>query len=506
MAWVEVVLYLTGFVLLVLLIFAFTRLKNQLAPLYMLMLMSVMIYVIGYGREIGSHSVEEVKFWLKFEYFGISFITTLWFIITYKIHYGRVPSFSALLALFVVPVLTVFFSSTNDYLHFYYKSVTAINVGQLMIAQLDKGPWYYVFTVYSNAIFLFSLVINARHLKVVGFHVRTRVFWMTIGSLFATIVEIIYLFGFSPYNIDLTPFGFLGAALCQGVAIFNFDFLKSDDLVKDVVFANIKEGLLILDADNRISDFNKTTQQIYPWLNVECIGKKITNFEDGQKLCEFDEQKSEIGVACGTKHRFFDIRMTELIDNGKMIGKVYLFKDVTSMRRIMHKLYRYANYDTLTRIFNRRRFFDDCEKEISRCIRYEKMISLIMIDLDHFKRVNDQYGHQAGDKVLYEVAQVMRKRLRRSDILGRYGGEEFGIMLVETEPQNGQIVADDIRKSIESLTIVYKDIPIKITASVGLAASDGKSAGLSLERLLNSADKALYQAKEEGGNMVRLAL
>ena len=502
MAWLEIVLYLTGVVLVALLIFAFTRLKNQLSSAYILMLLAVLVYVLGYAREIGSHSVDEVKFWLKAEYFGIPYISLLWFLFTYKICYGRSLSFPLTLAACAIPVLTTFFSATNDYSHFIYRNVSVLEFEGLMIAQLEKGFWYYIHIVYANCLIVLSFVFIIRQLWKTKNKAGSRLFWMALGSGVVIVVESFYFLGFSPYNIDLAPFGFIGAVLCQAVAIFRFDFLRSDDCVKDVVFANIKEGLLVLDAQDRISDFNKTAQQIYPWLNADCLGRKITAFEEGKNLCALSEQKSEIGVACGTKHRYFSVHMTELADGGHRMGKVYLFKDVTAIRRIMRKLYRYANYDSLTCVFNRRRFLDDGEKEISRCIRYHKRISYIMIDLDHFKSVNDRYGHQAGDKVLHEIARVMRKRLRKSDILGRYGGEEFGIFLVEVEPESALTVAEDIRKSIECLTIAYQDVLINITVSVGLATSHGDSPDLSLEHLLNKADMAMYKAKQAGGNQI----
>ncbi|MEN6399821.1 MAG: GGDEF domain-containing protein, partial [Rectinema sp.] len=129
----------------------------------------------------------------------------------------------------------------------------------------------------------------------------------------------------------------------------------------------------------------------------------------------------------------------------------------------------------------------------------------IMIDLDNFKRINDQHGHQAGDKVLHAVAHVMSSRLRKSDILGRYGGEEFGIFLVEIAPENALVVAEDVRQSIEGLTIEYRNATLKVTASIGVATADGDTPDLSLEYLLNKADFAMYKAKQQGGNQVSVA-
>ena len=126
-----------------------------------------------------------------------------------------------------------------------------------------------------------------------------------------------------------------------------------------------------------------------------------------------------------------------------------------------------------------------------------------MIDLDLFKDVNDLYGHQAGDAVLAEVAQTLKKRIRASDILGRYGGEEFVVVLVAMDPEKASQIAESIRESIEELRISHAGKVMKITVSIGVATSAPDAKGVSLEKLLLKADLALYRAKREGRNRVR---
>ena len=460
------------------------------------------MYAIGYAFELGSTGVEEVRFWLKFEYFGLPFIPAIWFLLTYKASSGKSPPFFFSLAVLAIPVLTLFFSATNDYHHFYYRNVSINATPGGFIAQLDKGPWYYVFVVYSNLIMAITLVVYFLQWKRSGQGTKSRSFWMMAGSLFVIIFELLYLFGFSPYNIDLTAFGLFGASLFQAVAIFRFDFLKSDALVKDIVFSGISEGILTVDVKGRISDFNAAGAKIFPWLSPDCIGKKLVDFKDGGALDFSAGRRREIKISRDGKTSYFNVRVTDLDDKGKNVGKVYMFKDVTTLRRVLRTLYRFANYDALTRVFNRRRLFDDAEKEVSRSVRYGQRVSLLMLDLDHFKTVNDVYGHQAGDAVLAEVAQVLKKRIRASDILGRYGGEEFMIILVEMDPGKAFLVAEDIRKSIESLSVQAGSAVIKTSVSIGVATSDPGDKYLSLERLLTAADRALYTAKGEGRNKV----
>ncbi|MCX7027865.1 MAG: GGDEF domain-containing protein [Spirochaetes bacterium] len=125
-----------------------------------------------------------------------------------------------------------------------------------------------------------------------------------------------------------------------------------------------------------------------------------------------------------------------------------------------------------------------------------------MLDLDNFKDLNDNHGHIAGDAVLIEVGKVLRKRVRVSDIVGRYGGEEFSIVLISADEGKTLIVAEDIRHSIETLDIKTGEERLSVTISIGVVASTRIDGTLSLERLLTEADRALYRAKREGRNKV----
>ncbi len=124
-----------------------------------------------------------------------------------------------------------------------------------------------------------------------------------------------------------------------------------------------------------------------------------------------------------------------------------------------------------------------------------------MFDLDHFKAVNDRYGHQAGDKVIQETASRLRETLRSSDILARFGGEEFVALLPNTDTQGASIIAQKCRRAIASLNIPFDDAQLSITVSIGISRSIDLE-GVSIELLISEADRAMYSAKEQGRNRV----
>lgn len=160
-----------------------------------------------------------------------------------------------------------------------------------------------------------------------------------------------------------------------------------------------------------------------------------------------------------------------------------------------------ARTDHLTGIANRRHFFEQGELEVDRAIRYAHPLSLMMIDIDHFKSINDTWGHSAGDDVLRQVSLLVRESLRSADLFGRTGGEEFGAILVETDSENALIIAERVRATVASSTIVTAaNQQVQVTLSIGL--TELKERQLSIGELMSEADRALYEAKKSGRNMV----
>ena len=175
-----------------------------------------------------------------------------------------------------------------------------------------------------------------------------------------------------------------------------------------------------------------------------------------------------------------------------------LIISIVQLKKIKYlskKLEYMAYYDKLTNIFNRRKFRDILDEFVNFSKRYKSPLSLIFLDIDDFKKVNDTYGHEVGDFILKEVVNVAKKSLRKSDVFGRWGGEEFLILLPNTDVNGAKMVAEKIRKSIED----YDFNGLKITISLGVTQLKIDD---TIEKFVNRADMALYQAKKEGKNRV----
>ena len=175
----------------------------------------------------------------------------------------------------------------------------------------------------------------------------------------------------------------------------------------------------------------------------------------------------------------------------------------TQLNKALQELALSNRIDGLTQAFNRKHWEECLAKEFSRARRYQHDLALVMLDLDHFKLLNDTFGHQGGDMVLVETAKTVDKLLRMGDLFGRYGGEEFAVILPNTDLEGAEEVAERIRQAIAKNTIQYQDRIISVTASIGVAVIDSDNARY--EDLISNADLALYDAKAAGRNRVCLA-
>jgi len=177
-----------------------------------------------------------------------------------------------------------------------------------------------------------------------------------------------------------------------------------------------------------------------------------------------------------------------------------LTKELEQKNRTLDNL---ANIDGLTGLFNHRYFQNILDQEIKRAERHSTYLSLVLIDIDHFKKVNDTYGHQVGDFILAEFSKTIQKNIRQYDIIARYGGEEFVVILPETTTEDALLVAEKLRAVIEKTDFQDSRETYRITASFGQSGcSPAVEDNFHKNTLINQADQALYEAKEKGRNKV----
>jgi two-component system cell cycle response regulator len=223
---------------------------------------------------------------------------------------------------------------------------------------------------------------------------------------------------------------------------------------------------------------------------------RLSPFESGWTI-------SDLGSTNGTQVNGGDIRGEFQLRNGDLIrvgGAIFKYIAGGNMEALFHEeIYRLTIYDGLTGIANKRYFLDFLDREVARALRYGSRVALAMIDVDHFKRVNDRHGHPAGDAALQRIAQVIARAVRREQLFARVGGEELALVLPEISQAEVEDFCEKVRRMIDSEHFAFDDGEGRVTISIGYASMDNCA---SREELLHAADAALYTAKHAGRNCI----
>jgi diguanylate cyclase (GGDEF)-like protein len=286
------------------------------------------------------------------------------------------------------------------------------------------------------------------------------------------------------------------------------DWVKSKE---SFVIANSNSLILGMNRKGKIDMINQKMVQFLDLGDSKVIGeyawqvKALVKDENKQQLVNllFEEnetilsKQSEIEIETGNNNYVFTVQGYQYKNDGFINGKVFILNDISSRKAMENQLKEMATTDPLTSLYNRRFFEIRFKDEIIRSERYQHDLSLMMIDVDYFKQVNDQFGHHTGDIVLKELADSILRNIRNTDICARIGGEEIAVLLPETSGSAAMEIAERVREGIARNPIEAKDEVLNITVSIGVTTS---SEGFDQSTMYEQADKALYKAKESGRN------
>lgn len=497
--WVHISLIATSLLVGLLAIMTFQRRKQAPeASAFGCLMVAAVIYVFGYAGEMSQTTVRGAYLWLMFENIALPWMPGLWLLSAFRHNGRKVPVWT----LFIIPTIGSIGVFTNHWHGLFYGPMHMEQNGPFSLLEMHRGPIAILDNCYLLLACSLAPWLYISHFRQSSTLFRRQAIVVIISSLLPAVSYFIYLADLSPYGLDLAP---LALALSAGLfyyGVFRLSAFDLDPMARNLVFKGMRDAVLIVDNKARLLDFNPAAQSLIPELSDSSVGKQIaTVFEHYPVLTDalLSAQSCEITLFGDAEPRYFDLRTFPLNIRRMELGRATILADITSQAKLREELRVHAETDVLTGIANRRRFLQAIDLECARYNRYRNPFSLLLIDIDRFKSVNDLYGHAAGDVILRAVADRLKECLREIDLLARYGGEEFSILLVETGEDAALQVAEAARLAIALKPFSIDGLVLPITVSVGVATPFlGEKADS--ESLLKFADVALYRAKAKGRN------
>lgn len=484
---------------------------TKIAHLFLLYTAATTIYCLGAAFGMMGTTVGQLKFWTTIQYVGMPFSPPLSLLFTMQF-LGLKVTKKRMIAFLIIPFISLVMVATNDWHHLHYRVFEVDPTLGAPYIHLEIGKWYVVHGIFTFSCLFAGFVLILAHWKETAKTYRPQLIALMCGQLVPMITAFVYLIGLTPPGVDPVPMVRWLATLFYLWAISSSRLFTIMPIAKDEIFNSINDGVMVLDNSTRLIEFNKACKKMFPQLNKTMFGNDLEQvWEDlsGTSIpftLDATELHQEIEVTTAEEDkRIYQVR-TSLLQNSKNNkGLLIIFTDITEVKRLQLQLEHHAYYDELTQIYNRRAFFQKSEQDFDKAMKERVDFTVILMDIDYFKKVNDTYGHHVGDQLLIHVAKACQTQLQEGNIFARYGGEEFVFAIKGKTAREGEVLANKIRAYIEAHPLIWSEGEIPVTVSMGVAEATNKT-GTTLYQLLNQADKALYIAKENGRNRVQVYL
>ena len=487
----------------------FSKGRTSYRKAFSVMVLCVSVYLFGYLMIINNNNLQEMIFWNQIQYLGLPFISVLWLIVALlytKTIYSLTNRMALLL--FSVPVITFFIRLTNSWHHLFYTKWEMRQFFGYYSLYMERGFWYYVNISYTILCLLLTVIIYFMgYLRNKVGYTKSHFMVFLFASLLPLIGIVLILFTFEEWSIDYSALIMPVSLLIISYGILKYDFLEIRTLARETIFENNFIGMVVLGPGKRIIDYNKAAEKFFEAINISLNNYPIENILAREpKLLEIfeSEVRRDFSLVIDGEERFFEIDVVPLGDphdgNTRILKSI---RDVSEERKIQEKLKFLATTDSLSGLYNRAEFMNLAQREFALAKRNNEELSLLIMDLDNFKIINDTFGHAAGDEMIREMGSIIMSSFRKTDIAGRIGGEEFAVVLKNASLEEAKKVAEQFRETVARRKVIYGEQEISFTVSIGVAAIRGNTDDINnIEDTLKMADNALYKAKAKGRNCV----
>jgi len=472
---------------------------------FLLMQGMVIVYLFGYLMELTSTNAEEAYGAIKVLYMGASFVGTFAFFFVadfcnVKLHAVFVKALMIVISLSIT--LLVWTTKFHNLLFLNYSFETEF-INSFIFT---PGPVYPITRAYTTVCMIMAVALLGFQIKKWKGGYRKQLSTILVCLVIPSVTDAVFyistIMGVFRYQFYFTPLS---------MAIMNF-FLYREvmqpnvfeviSMATETAMEYIKEGFILVDIKNNFLLSNPAATEILPGIFLLMKGEHIfSTLGWPDELKDLGKDTVEFSMG-GENARYFRASIGPVYAKDKaQVARIILLAEITDSVKLMKELENAAYIDGLTGLYNRKHFSELANADVERAQRLNQTIYTAMLDLDFFKKVNDTYGHAAGDMVLKTTAGVIRQTIRAYDLLCRYGGEEFAFLILDLDALEAFNLVERIRENIESTIINYEGIEIKITCSIGLAKFLRTD---NLESSIKKSDEALYVAKNSGRNQVKV--
>jgi diguanylate cyclase (GGDEF)-like protein len=464
--------------------------------------MIIALMACGYLFEVTALDLSAAVVAAKVMYLGAPFLGSLYYL--FARDYVNLPRLAAWKTLLLIAIPAIFTVSVllYPYTKLYYLGLTYVKTGWQAHLLVQPGLLYYPCFIFAFAFTILGTFIILRGFLKEDNRKVSALF--IIACVLPLVAQTAKLIGVVPgeWNPVPTALTITIAMLCSYLVRFRQRSWQSTG--RELILQNMRDAFILVDTSNRLLDSNGMAQRYFPMLAHARLGFPIADIE-GFPMQAFEKEGfSDFELVRGGKTLHLRISSSPLTDGQERVGTSLMIFDNTESHFMMQELQRLARRDELTGLYNHATFFREAGRSFDLNVRQPNLPgAALMMDIDHFKSVNDTYGHAVGDEVLAFIGRILNRRFRHTDISGRYGGEELCVWLPQTDTTGVKLLAEDIRKQIAQQVFAVEGGSFSITVSTGIATIQD-SHPVDFNDLMKKADEALYVAKNSGRNQVRV--
>ena len=454
--------------------------------------------------EVNGFTPYRIRSFVKAGFFIASFTGPAFFLFSLKYFRERKLPLSLYILLFLVSFLIGALGWGFEGRTFLYSRYWLDTEPQGLVFRYEGGVLYYVQLAYIVSLSFAAEILLLIKVKLAGGQVRKQALYVFLGSLVPMVNILIFPERMGGgYDVQPLALGIMGCFIAVSLFRYQmFDILKA---ARENAVDNMGDGMIVLDRNGLVLYINRRGKELAPLKEFKegTIFPSDSPFGSylkrivGTEREALPEKKSQFGQD-GKYYRVFISPLREKKKDSNS-GYVVIVHDMTEIITLLNDLEHRATYDSLTGIYNRRHWMELVRWELSEAALKGHRAGVIIFDIDHFKKINDMYGHIVGDGILKGLAERVGGNLRQSEIFGRFGGEEFCFFCTVGSGGSAYAIGERIRKTIEGRPFSSGGIQVGLTASFGVYHYSPGSED-NLETAIQKADEALYQAKKRGRN------